>query len=143
MPNHIYRVSALWLTNPAGEILLAQRHPHMSNSGGLWGPAAAGTVEIGETYLDNITKEAAEEIGVTGIKFREGPKVFIESEGNGRTYFCQWYFATIDRPANRFQLEADEVSAVRWMSPADLRTDIQARPEIYLPLANRWIGRFI
>ncbi len=65
----ITRVSALWITNEDGEILLAQRGLNKTHSPGLWGPAVAGTVEEGETYESNIIKEAEEEIGLVA---REG-----------------------------------------------------------------------
>ncbi len=141
--HHIYRVSALWLTNPADDVLLAQRHPDMSNAGGLWGPAAAGTVEAGESYHDNIVKETAEEIGLTGVNFTLGPKTYIGKDEPGRTYFCQWFFATCDWPIDKFVLEPEEVSAVRWISRADLRTEIKNHPERFLLGAYRWIGTFI
>ncbi|GAF94063.1 unnamed protein product, partial [marine sediment metagenome] len=56
----IYRVSALWITNSHGEILLARRHHTKSHRPRKWGPAVAGTVDAGETYEDNIIKEAEE-----------------------------------------------------------------------------------
>lgn len=142
-PHHLYRVSALWLTNSAGHILIAQRHPHMTVAGGLWGPAVAGTVEEGESYLDNIRKETAEELGLTDVKFELGPKVLVDRRPHSRSYFCQWYTAVTDRAADQFELEAEEVSAVRWMSPADLRQEITEHPERFIPSAGRWIGRFI
>lgn len=140
---HIYRVSALWLTNSKGDVLLAQRHPDMSNAGGLWGPAAAGTVEAGEGYHDNIVKEAAEEIGLKGVDFTLGPKTFIGKDEPGRTYFCQWFYATCDWPVEKFELEPEEVAAVRWISPAELKSEIKKHSERYLRGAHRWIGRFI
>lgn len=142
-PNHIYRVSALWLTNAAGEILIAQRHPAMSNGGGLWGPAVAGTVEVGETYEDNIRKETAEELGLTGLSFRLGPKVFFDGRPTDHSYFCQWFYAATTRPAGDFKLEPDEVAAVRWIAPAQLRQEIMGHPGHFVPAASRWIGRFI
>ena len=48
-----YRVSALWVTNTMGEVLLAQRSLKDDHQPGLWGPAAAGTVEK-ETYEENM-----------------------------------------------------------------------------------------
>ena len=136
----VYRCSALWLTNPrTGDVLLAQRAPHMA-FGGTWGPAAAGTVEDGETYLDNATKELAEEIGVVGVPLIEGPKEYAENLGPlpHRRYFCQWFLGEVDQPAEAFTLEASEVSAVRWVHPADLRREIADHPERFIPLADRW-----
>ena len=56
--NDIYRVSALWIVNLRGEVLLAQRSFNKTKDPGTWGPAVAGTVEKGEDYDTNIVKEA-------------------------------------------------------------------------------------
>ncbi len=83
----IYRVSALWVKNSRGDILLAQRKFTKSHDPGKWGPAVAGTVGEGETYKQNIIKEAEEEIGLRAIKPIPGPKVRMAGEYN---YFDQW-----------------------------------------------------
>ena len=90
----IYRVSALWITNSKGKILLARRALTKSHDPGKWGPAVAGTVEEGEDYRDNIVKEAGEEIGLRNIKPQTGPKIRIFGEHN---YFDQWYLLKIDK----------------------------------------------
>lgn len=54
----IYRVSALWLTNSKGQTLLAKRAMVKDKDPGKWGPAVAGTIDEGETYDENIYKEA-------------------------------------------------------------------------------------
>src|SRR5579883_3197132 len=72
-PSDIYRVAALWLTNPAGDVLLAQRKWTKKHDPGKWGPAVAGTVNSSETYGTNIYKEAQEEIGLAGAPFARGP----------------------------------------------------------------------
>src|ERR1700761_7819266 len=64
-----YRIACLWLENSKGEVLLAQRKWTKKNDPGTWGPAAAGTVDQGETYEQNMYKEAQEEIGVSGVTF--------------------------------------------------------------------------
>lgn len=84
----IYRVSALWIKNSKGDILLAQRSFSKKHHPGKWGPAAAGTVEDGETYDSNIIKEAEEELGLTGYRFENGPKALVS--GN-YPYFRQFY----------------------------------------------------
>lgn len=53
----IYRVSALWITNKKGEVLLAKRAMDKKLYPGCWGPAVAGTVEKGETYKIIFTKK--------------------------------------------------------------------------------------
>lgn len=82
----IYRVSALWIQNSKGEILLAQRSFNKKNHPGKWGPAVAGTNDEGETYESNIVKEAEEEIGLKNISFQKSINQKVEGEHN---YFAQ------------------------------------------------------
>lgn len=129
----VYRVSALWVTNSKGDILLAQRGLHEAHDPGKWGPAVAGTVEKGESYLDNILKEAEEEIGVKNVPFQPGPK---RRHADAHNYFTQWYLAVIDKPAEDFQIQKEELEQVRWFSRQELAQELDEHPERYLDL--RW-----
>lgn len=125
----IYRVAALWLTNSKGEVLLAQRSLKKDNGPGLWGPAAAGTLEEGETYESNIYKEAEEEIGLSGHKFTVGPKLFIQAN---RKYYAQWFKAVVDEPITYFTTQ-EEVEQVKWVKLSELVVDVEKEPEKYTP----------
>ena len=70
LKNLRYRVSALWIKNSRGESLLSKRAYTKLHNPGKWGPAAAGTVPKGESYLDTMVREAKEELGLKNIKFR-------------------------------------------------------------------------
>lgn len=122
----IYRITALWLTNSQGQILMAQRALTKENAPGKWGPAVAGTVEVGETYESNIQKEIQEELGVAGISLTKGPKERSRTETE---YFCQWYFGIVDTMKCDFTLQKEEVEQVRWFDPSDLLTFIRTCPE--------------
>ncbi|MDP3837246.1 MAG: NUDIX domain-containing protein [bacterium] len=97
----IYRVSALWIINSQGDILLAKRHHTKLNNPNMWGPAVAGTVEEGETYESNITKETEEEIGLKNIKPTLGPKIEITGKHH---YFTQWFTAKVDIDINDLKI---------------------------------------
>ena len=99
--NFICRVSALWLTNSKGEILMAQRALTKKWGAGKWATAVAGTVDEGETYDSNIVKEIYEELGVTlGLEnLTRGSKFFVRGSHD---YFLQWYFATLDKAIKEF-----------------------------------------
>jgi isopentenyldiphosphate isomerase len=134
----IYRVSALWVKNSKGDILLAQRKFTKSHDPGKWGPAVAGTIDEGETYEQNIIKEAEEEIGLTNIKPTSGPKVRMTGEYN---YFDQWYTLVVDKPAEDFTIQEEEVEQVKWFTQAELEGELREHPEKYLkglewPLEN-------
>lgn len=136
----IYRVTALWITNSRGDILLAQRSFAKKHDPGKWGPAAAGTVERAETYDQNVIKEAKEELGLFGIAPHSGPKFRMRGNHN---YFCQWYYLVLDRPAEAFKTERAAIGQVRWFTRQELELDLKDHPERYLDgldwaLHNLW-----
>jgi isopentenyldiphosphate isomerase len=125
----IYRVSALWVVNSKGEHLLAQRALSKKKNPGKWGPAVAGTVEVGETYETNIVKEIQEELGITLTieNLRLGPKT--QRLGPDGTYFVQWYFATVDKSIEDFNCPKDEVAGLKWLTEQELREVATNKPE--------------
>ena len=125
---NISRVSALWLTDEAGNVLLAQRAFNKGHHPGKWGPAVAGTVEEGETYEQNIIKEAEEEIGLAGVKFTMSVKIRRSSI---HEYFCQWFTAVVphDYP---FVKREGEVENIKWFSKDELIQFVKEKPELCL-----------
>ena len=135
----IYRVSALWITNSRGEILLAQRHHSKSHHPKLWATAVAGTIEEGETYESNIIKEAGEEIGLFNIKPQLGPKVEVNDEYH---HFTQWFFLSIDKNINEFILAEDEVQDIAWYTPEELKEQLSEDPEKFIPTMSKYFKMF-
>jgi isopentenyldiphosphate isomerase len=124
--NDYFRISGLWLTNSHGQVLIAQRHLTKDKDPGLWAPAAAGTLEVGETYESNIYKEAEEEIGLSGITFAVGPKM------------------KFDEPRkDEFVLQLSEVEQVKWIDKYDLVKDVTHTPDKYVPSMARIINEFV
>lgn len=124
-----YRVSALWLTNRKGEVLLAQRKLTKEHHPGKWGPAVAGTVDEGETYESNIYREAEEEIGLKDVKFEPGPKT---RSYKPHSHFTQWFLVTTDRGIGDFKIQESEVEKIAWVPEAKLREDVVKNPEKYV-----------
>lgn len=129
-----YRVSGLWLTNSVGRILIAQRLMTKDKDPGKWGPAVAGTLEVGETYESNIYKEAKEEIGLTGYTFTLGPKMRFD---NPRRCFTQWFKVVCDKSEDEFTPQPTEVECVRWIVKEDLVQDVKANPDKYVASMSR------
>jgi isopentenyl-diphosphate Delta-isomerase len=137
--NDIYRVSALWITNTQGDILLAQRSFSKAHNPGVWGPAVAGTIEEGEDYETNILKEAEEEIGLTNIQ----PIFFSKNRISGEhEYFTTWFTAVIEKELADFKIN-DEVAAIRWISRDELKKEYREHPEHFIPSARNWLPQFI
>jgi len=114
----IYRVSALWITNSEGQILLAKRAYTKKQHPGRWGPAVAGTIEEGETYDSNIIKEAEEELGLKNIKPKKGFKNMVSIE---YLYFVQWYFLELNEPPSFFKPDPREIAEIKWFTKDQLR----------------------
>jgi len=124
----IYRVSALWIENSKGEILLAQRGFMKRNNPWKWWPAVAGTVDKWESYEENIYKEAEEELGISWVEFK-----FVCKKYNGWPkffYFCSWYECKIDKNIEEFVLEYPQVESVRWFTKEEIINMIENAPEI-------------
>jgi isopentenyldiphosphate isomerase len=126
----IFRCTGLWIVNSQNQVLIAQRSFKKKNSPGKWGPAAAGTVEEGETYESNIYKEAQEELGLTGIDFILGPKVFLR---DSRRQFGQWFLAQVDKSITDFIIQKEEVERVEWIDSEQLINEINQGSDKYIP----------
>jgi putative hydrolase of the HAD superfamily len=136
----IFRATGLWITNTNGDILLAKRALIKSINPGKWSAAAAGTVEIGETYEQNIAKEASEEIGIRNLKFMPYEKTRVR---NSHNFFIQWFTLVIDKKAEEFILQNEEVAEVKWFKPAELKGLLRNKPEMFTSSLSQWISLFI
>lgn len=128
----ITRISGLWIFNSNKELLLAQRSFNKTHSRGKWGPAVAGTVEEGETYVSNIIKEAREELGVTITEEQliTGPHEFRETS---HKYFHQTYAVKVDLPIESFKLQEEEVASIRWVPIEELCRWVREKPDDFTP----------
>lgn len=134
-----YRVSALWILNTSNECLLAKRASTKTHSPGMWGPAVAGTVEEGETYEDNIIKEAEEELGLGNLALKIGPKEKIDGK---HKYFVQWYSCVVDKPIAGFRIQEEEVDEVKWYSEEEFRSKLTNNPEDFISTMPRLLDMF-
>lgn len=130
------RVSAVWIINSSGEVLIAQRKFTKKRDPGLWGPSVAGTVEAGESYEKNAQKEVEEELGISNFTLKELAKIQASPH---RNYFCQVYSALVDLPIEDFSIQEDEVEQIRWISLEELRKDIEGSPKNYLASMQDWV----
>lgn len=135
----IYRVSALWITNNKRNILLTKRSLSKSHDPGKWEPAVAGTLEKNETYYSNIIKEAEEELGLRNIKPILGPKKRICGKYN---FFVQWYFLTIEKPADTFKINNDEIVEIKWFTRKEIINMMHKNPNKFVKTMNKWIKIF-
>lgn len=127
----ITRVSCLIVYNSKDEILIAKRVATKYYDPSKWAYSVAGTVEKGETYLQNIVKEAEEEIGFV-VDPGDLKEIYYGYVETGHKFFCRMYITRCDWPIERFRLQADEVAEVRWIHKNDLEKWEQERPHDFV-----------
>lgn len=127
----IIRVTGLCVYNSKNEFLIAKRVHTKKYDPGLWGPATAGTVDEGETYLSNIIKEAKEEIGLEmdARAIIQGPCRRTQAETR---YFVQRFFYKSDLPIEKFAIQKNEVAEIRWIHISELVEWIARKPDDFI-----------
>ena len=88
----------------------------------------------------NIYKEAEEEIGLTGVKFKLGPKSRRYEPWN---HFGQWFLVNIDRNIENFKIQEEEVEKIEWVPREKLMEDLKNNPERYIPSMPKIIEELI
>jgi len=136
----IYRVSAVWITNARGEILLAQRAFNKKHDPGKWGPAVSGTVEKGETYKENAMKEYLEELGIKPNNLEKGIKRF--SNGIHRHY-TQWFISKIDKKINDIHYAKNEVVGIKWYTKKEILKIYNKNKSYFIPSMEALIDIFL
>jgi len=127
----IYRITHVWVFNDGNDFLIARRNADKKISPNCWGPAVSGTVEEGETYKSNATKETAEEIGLRDVVLVPYDKIYYEN-ANGKR-FCSIYITRTNLRADEFRIQKEEVAEVRWINVNDLTSWYNKSPEDFIP----------
>lgn len=129
----IVRATGLWVKDKNGNILLAQRSFNKKYDPGLWGPAAGGVVEKGETCESCIIREAKEEIGLKGIIFNPGPKIRLPD------CFGYFFVAVVDRNY-KFTKQDKEVEQIKWFSRNELEKLVKEKPGMFMNEFSKYLN---
>jgi len=125
-PNDLYRCTALFITNPEEQLLLARRAENKRFDPGKWSVSAAGTVEVGETYESNIIKEAEEELGLSIQNLVMGEKIKIDLDS---TLFVHIFTAQITHSETSLRLQESEVAEAGWWSISEIKKALRNEPD--------------
>lgn len=139
LPSEIGRVSGLVVLNSKNEMLIAQRVMSKKTDPGKWGPAVAGTVEEGETYVSNIIKEAKEEIG---LEINEDDLKLISHtyRETSHKYFSTTFLTVVDKPIEEFKKQDNEVAEIRWVNMDELKGWYQNHPSDFIPTFGNYLN---
>lgn len=135
----IHLAAQVWILNSQGQLLLQKRSANKRAYPNLWDISAAGHVSSGETSVEGAMKEVREELG---LKLEESElKLLFSLEQhvvlNNGTYinneFNDVYLVNKDVDVGDIKMQKEEVSEVKWMSVAEIKTLIENNPESIVP----------
>lgn len=118
-----FRVVHVFVFNRVGELLLQHIAPGQ-RSAGRWGSSVAGYVLADEEYPVAARRKLASELGVRDAI----PRLHLKTSmpDLGATKFITLFTALSDGP---FSLDAEQVTGIRFVSPAAVGAEIGADPE--------------
>ena len=114
IPSGLYHLAVhIWPVNSKGELLVQRRSSTVQWKPNLWA-VTGGSAVAGEDSLTAAIRELEEELGyhAEAVQMRE---IACLRRTNS---FCSVYTIRIDQPAQSFSLQKEEVSEIRWCSPA-------------------------
>lgn len=117
-PGERHLAAELWLADAGGRLLIQRRSRRKAILPGVWA-MTTGCMTTGEGSLEGILREAREELGLALTPERIVLLRRIARPGEGILWDV--YFTRLDEADPPLRLQAEEVSAARWVAPDELR----------------------
>ncbi len=118
----------VWIMNPRGEFLMQKRSPNKDSHPNEWDVSSAGHIVAGDDSMTTVVKELKEELGLE-VSREEVEFLFSykkQSVLNNGTFvnneFNDVYLVKKDLDISKIQLQAEEVSEVRWFSIEEMKS---------------------
>lgn len=135
-PGQLHRAFSVILADPAGRILLQQRAAVKTRFALRWANACCGHPAPGQSPIDAANERLAEELNIGPVTLTEiGIHRYQAADpatGRVESEYDHVLLAAFD-PAEPLRPNPDEVAALRWVSPDELRADLVANPDSYAP----------
>ena len=114
--NGEYRQSVhTWIMNSKGKILLQKRSSNKTRNPNKWSKTG-GHVATGESVQNALLREIREELGVKIDKKDIELLGIFKSEDINNRYFGYDFFINFDCPINKYTLQKEEVSKVKYVT---------------------------
>ena len=131
-----HRTAHLWIARKKGgniELLLQKRCMEKDSFPGCYDISSAGHIPAGQGFVDSALRELKEELGVTAQPqdlILCGQRSFqFSAVFHGKPFkdnqVSNVYLLWLDRDAEEFTLQKEEISAVRWMPLADCLRNVE------------------
>lgn len=138
----IHRIARIMVEDEKSRKILLQKRTAKLLWPNCWDNSAAGHVDAGEDYLTAAKRELFEEIGVKSEHLEQQGKYFTDQVYNGyrlRRFNMLYKCRVNSLPTN---LQAEEVSEVRWFTLEEIKQLIHDYPEKTTDGLKDVIGRF-
>jgi isopentenyl-diphosphate delta-isomerase type 1 len=129
----------IWVFNSQNQLLLQKRAKKKESFPGLWDISAAGHISAGDESRRTACRELKEELGIdvseneldflftiTG-KYEDPERPFLDHE------LSDIYLLRKDIMLDTVKMCSDEVDDVRYFGIDELKTALDARPELFVP----------
>ena len=125
--NLLHRAVHVIVHDAAGRVFLQQRSHVKDTFPGCWDSSCSGHLDSGENYLQAARRELGEELGCRDViaPFRLVTKLTPSAE-TGWEFIEIYLLGPLPGP---FDLNPEEITAGRWIAPADLLTELKAVPQ--------------
>ena len=120
-----HRTSHVWIArnrNGRIQLLLQKRCMQKDSFPGCYDTSSAGHIQAGDEPLPSAVRELSEELG---IEAQEEDLTYIGRFDSGEIFhdhqISNVYLLWLDREAEEFELQTEEIESVRWMDYAQVR----------------------
>ena len=120
-----YVCAEAWIRNSKGEFLIQKRHPD-KKAGNLWEFTGGGTL-AGETTLQSIVREVAEENGIVA----KAHEFTFFATYQRKNYFQDLFLLRRDVDIKDLVLQPEEAIDARWATEEDILQMIAAQEFVY------------
>ena len=128
----LHRAFSLFIFNPQGELLLQQRAADKRLWPGFWANSCCSHPRRGEAIEDAIDRRLQEELGMRcalEFLFKFQYQARFGAAGSEHELCHVFTGRSMDPP----QVNATEIAAVRWISPAALDAEMDQDPRQFTP----------
>ncbi|MDD2907505.1 MAG: isopentenyl-diphosphate Delta-isomerase [Candidatus Gracilibacteria bacterium] len=126
----LHRAFSILVFNSKGELMLQQRDMQKYHSGGLWTNTCCSHPRDGEDLEHAIHRRLQEEMGFDTELTKKTELIYKAELDNELTEheYLHVYKGFFDLEPN---LNPDEAMDYKWISPNDLKIDIEKNPDAY------------
>lgn len=126
----LHRAFSVFVQNNKGEIMLQQRAADKYHSPLLWANTCCSHQRDGESNLDAGKRRLQEEMGFVTELEEAFSFVYKAPFDNGLTEH-EFDHVLLGNSNQEPNINPEEVQSYKWMTPEDIKIDMEKQPEIY------------